>query len=280
MEGSKASAGDERLLNMGNHYIHYLTRRITSGSAESTGDPEWYTEDQAGEAGFDQPRFHRTRSRHGPAARIAPGDTIWLIARLRSPWGSLPPAVDARVDVMDVAPQEGGGFRYAAGPGSRWFPLVDATSVLQRLEVGKADGTRSVLWRDRTRSIGIYLRSLRLLANPEVLRRWEAEVEALPRHFVSYRLADGTRAAFEHVASLLDGSPRAVLWDRWSLPRRLVERREQISGAAVDARIVSQIAEAEVVWGIESPRYDEVGSYSRLERRQALLAGIYRAVTP
>ena len=58
-------------------------------------------------------------------------------------------------------------------------------------------------------------------------------------------------------------------WDRWSLPRRLAERREAVGDHPLDATIEASIRKAAVVWGIESNLYGHPGSYAAHERELA-----------
>ena len=103
------------------------------------------------------------------------------------------------------------------------------------------------------------------LVSSEPLLLWEQALEAQAFHFVSYRLQDGTRSAFDKVQALVaEGVP--VFWDRWSLPRRLAERREVLHDTVLNQYIAGEITRAAVVWGIDSPLYDEEGSYSAQDR--------------
>lgn len=238
-------------------------------------DP-WFSELQPEPAGFARPEYHVTRAANGPAAAVRPGDSIWLVAQLYTPWGKLPAALDARIDVSTVGPRHrGSGFRYAAAEGSRWFPLADVAGVLVRLESLRLDGTTQPVVKDLSRPIGRYLQRMRCLTSAAPLRVWEEQLSSSGVHFISYRIADGTRAAFQ-LAHELSGAGVPFFWDRWSLPRRLAERREVVGESALDGRIEDYIRRAEVVWGVETPLYRQSGSYAERERQLASNLGTYR----
>jgi hypothetical protein len=61
--------------------------------------------------------------------------------------------------------------------------------------------------------------------------------------------------------------------DRWSLPRRLAERREFLKDDVLDAYIKSQMRKYAIVWGIWSNKYAETGSYSALDDFDAVNCG-------
>jgi len=105
---------------------------------------------------------------------------------------------------------------------------------------------------------------MRELSNVEPLLKLEREIETMPFDFISYRLIDGTRFAFDKaIQRVEEGS--AVVWDRWSLPRRLAERREFLCDSSLDSYIFEQIYRCNTVWAVYSTRYGEFGSYSAWE---------------
>ena len=95
--------------------------------------------------------------------------------------------------------------------------------------------------------------------------------------FISYRISDGTKAAFGKARTLIS-EQKPVFWDRWSLPRRLAERRERLGDHPLDATIKAGIRGAAVVWGIEKPLYAQRGSYAARERKLAQRLKKYRPV--
>ena len=106
------------------HFIHYIRRRVRFSYTQKKTS-FWFAEVQSNKAGLDRPRYHITRSKIGVASEIKSGDIIWLIAQLYSPSGSLPPAVDARIDVECSSMIRGKGA------------IVSAIAFkLQRLHVG------------------------------------------------------------------------------------------------------------------------------------------------
>ncbi|MEJ2309769.1 MAG: hypothetical protein P8Z31_03830 [Gammaproteobacteria bacterium] len=276
---------------MPNHYIHFNRRQVRldphrkrdcEPQAQPESGPErqdeqpWYAIKQDGDAGFERPMYHVTRAETASAAAIRPGDTIWLIGQLYTPWGKLPAALDARFDVACVdRRKETKGFHYTAAESSRWFPCADVSRVLFSLTSKTASGRATPLVGDPDKPVGYYLRQLRRLVSAAGLQEWERKLDEAPKHFVSYRHVDGTRLAYEFIASLLtDG--KVVYWDRWSLPRRLAERREHVTKQALDQRITDLIDKARTVWGIETPCYAVEGSYSLQEKELSLRLGKYR----
>src|SRR3954452_22947574 len=121
-------------------FAHYLRREVIEVNYKDKSDP-WFTENQPDTQGFDSPSYHVTRATSGPASRVSAGDVIWLFSQLATPWGNFPPSLDAKICVHAVdiestpSGQEGrlSKFRYEAGAGSKWFPLFDATALVNRL---------------------------------------------------------------------------------------------------------------------------------------------------
>lgn len=252
-------------------FAHYVSRRLAQPNYLDPDDP-WFAAHQPDGQGFLAPAFHVTRQRGYPADRVRCGDTIWLFSQLATPWGPLPPALDARISVDSLAEQEVRGahglqyaLRFVAGAGSAWFPLACADTCLSELEVldKGCDASRKLL-HGKTRTVGQALQGMRLLDNPDALHRHVADLEQRGFDFISYRLIDGTRLAFDTAQALLDAG-RPVFWDRWSLPRRIAERREFVRDADLDAVLMHHIDTATRIHVIDSPRYGEAGSYSRRE---------------
>lgn len=261
---------------MRRHFIHFNRRDIRLRFPKDPEHP-WFSELQGESGGFDRPSYHVTRATDGPASEVDAGHTIWLVGQLYAPWGEhFPPTLDARIDVAAVGPRVGRpGYRYAAADTSCWFALTNSTQQLQALRCVKKKNKSSCLWKNRERPIGQYLQRLRELANAEILEEWEEEQQTRALHFVSYRIRDGSHPAFERARSLFHEN-RRIFWDRWSLPRRLAERREAVGDQPLDEVIKSNIEEAEVVWGIESPLYGAAESYAARERDLARMLNKYR----
>jgi hypothetical protein len=123
------------------------------------------------------------------------------------------------------------------------------------------------------------MQSMREIADPAPLHALEARIDKAPLHFISYRVADGTWPAFAEVQRRASRDV-AIWWDRWCLPRRLAERREFLDDARLQDTIHRAIRAASTIWGIETPLYGEPGSYTAQEKREAMLAGTYRALRP
>lgn len=264
---------------MNKHFIHFNRRQVRLLNL-NRNDKLWFAEKQSPLAGFERPQYHITRAVNGPAAEINEGDTIWLIGQLYSPWGKLPPAVDARIDVgerLELKDNNGNlaGFRYEAAPASRWFPLADVSTALDSLRTRRQDGKAEPLRKKPAQPIGQLLQRIRKLESGEPLIDWENALDENSFDFVSYRILDGTRAAFEKVKSLVDAG-KAVFWDRWSLPRRLAERREFLSDEALEKYIEEQLKRAKIVWAINSPLYGKEESYSAREMLLGQKLGTYR----
>lgn len=259
------------------HYLHYVRRTIAVPDYLDPHHPH-YALPVADDDGFERPKRHLCPGRGGLARHVVRGDCIWLFSQLAGPWGALPPALDACIHVRRVRPLAQ-GVAFDAGPGSRWFPLFDAEDWLRRtpLVAGRA-GPVPVLG-GAHRHVGQALRLLRAVADPGALERHARAVLAAPLSFISYRLVDGTPAAFELARAEL-GRRRAVFWDRWSLPRRLAERREFSSPAALDRCVRRAIRAADRVLGVCTPLYADIGSYSRREWSQAERLGKFSAHVP
>lgn len=261
---------------MNKHFIHYLPRRITTHIPQNGNNP-WFAIGQNPAAGFSRPQFHTSRRKTGPTQEVRPGDTIWLASQIFSPWGALPPGIDARFDVERIEKHSDGILRFVAAATSTWLPLADATIVLATLESTNATGHVGRIWSDPNGSIGHSLQSMRCLASAEPLRAWTAHLNPMhAANFISYRICDGTRAAYIKVKELLKNG-EVVFWDRWSLPRRLAERREVVDDSALNSYLMENLHQSKVVWGIESPKYSAINSYSVKEQSEAIRLGTYRA---
>jgi hypothetical protein len=262
------------------HFIHYVPRRVV---VHFPRDPRalWFADAQHASAGFRRPVFHKTRSQTGAATRVRKGDVIWIVSQLDSPWGRLPPGIDARLCVRHIE-RDGDAkeIRFEASSRSVWLPLADARSVLADLRTLSAQGrTSTPLWphEELGHRIGHYLQSMRELESAAPLIAWEKKLARRPLSFVSYRICDGTKHAFLKSKELLEQG-RAVFWDRWCLPRCLAERREVVSDAALDRYLMIQLKACATVFGIESPLYSEPSSYSAKEGAAARHLGTYRSV--
>ncbi|WP_152032015.1 hypothetical protein [Pseudomonas veronii] len=263
------------------HFAHYIKRTVVTagGSSPVRGLP--FAELQSEDQGFSSPIYHSVPLNSGVASRVRVGDTIWLFSQLGSPWGSLPPALDGKIEVGEVAKSQGkaGRYRFGASGNSKWYPLFSAIELAGELNAIDAQGhSRHLLNTPRT-AIGQALQFLREIADPAPLFKHAARVEEMAPDFISYRMVDGTRMAFELATRLLDNQ-RAVFWDRWSLPRRLAERDEHVAAMALDAHITATIEHARIVWGVHSERYALAGTYSKLEKDWAERLGKFRAYPP
>lgn len=261
---------------MKQHFIHYLPRRVVAKLPTQPSAP-WFAEARALATGFARPTYHVTRSQHGPTASVRPGDVIWIVSQLASPWGTLPPAIDARINVGRVEISADGRRRFTAARSSAWFPLYDATRLIAELETIDASDKRTRLRPDPAIPIGQVLQSMRKLADATPLIRNLEKLATNPLNFISYRISDGTFDAFRKAAQLMRQG-QSVYWDRWCLPRRLAERRELVSIPALNRHLMTKLKNSQIVWGIESPLYAEPTSYSAKERTRAIALGTYKRV--
>lgn len=72
---------------MAAHFIHYVCRsvrmrfpKVQGAARDSSGD-------------FEMPAVHLTRAVNGTVRKVRERDVIWLVSQLKTPWGSLPPAI-------------------------------------------------------------------------------------------------------------------------------------------------------------------------------------------
>lgn len=263
-------AGQRAEMVESRHYIHYVSRALVVSALKDSRSSAFYIELDSELFELDRPRFHTTRAMTGPALRIKPGDVIWLVSQLRSPWGALAPSLDARIlvdkiELLDKSNEHGvqsKRLKFHAGPHSRWFPLADATSVLQALQSRRAD-QEIVPMRHDARA-GMLLRRPRELVSASPLIAWEERIDSIGLAFVSYRLVDGTQCAFDVVHDLMSKGG-VVFWDRWSLPRRLAERREKLDPTFLAAYIEDNIRRCRAFIAVQSTLYGKSGSYSERE---------------
>jgi len=256
---------------MANSFIHYIKREIVLNTPDDP-NASFYAELQDYNAGFDAPKFHVTRAKSWPVKDIKEDDVIWLIGQLSSPWGKLLPAIDGKIvvgNIEEIKYEDGKTkMKFSAKDGSVWFPLVDVTPILSNLEIVLKSGDVRKAYSQHTNIVGQIFQTMKKIHNPELLENWASEVLNKEIEFVSYRIADGTKGAFLKTKEEMKKG-NAIFWDRWSLPRRLAERRELVSDEALDKLLVKKIRESAKVWGIESSKYDEAGSYSQKEKKLA-----------
>lgn len=263
------------------HFIQYIPRHIVTRLPNS-GAAAWFSRQQPAAAGFYVPELH-VAAADAVASKLKSGDTVWVIGQLHGPQGAartafLPVALDARIDVDAVHSKTEAGIDIVPAATSRYFRLADATPVLARLSSITATGKTTALMVEPGVKVGNRFQGMRRLAEQTPLEAWARRLETEPYDFVSYRHADGTHAAFEHVRQLMLEEGRIVFWDRWGLPRRLSERRELVSDEALDAHLLRVLGCARRVWGVESPSYRSEGSYALKEAELAESQGKFEPV--
>ena len=261
---------------MSQHFIHYLPRRIVMRFPREPNNP-WFAEFQRRDDGFMYPKYHTSRRGTGPTRVVKSGDTIWIISQISSPWGVLPPALDARIDVERIEEDDDGKLKFVAATTSAWFPLADISELLATLETQTAKGSVVKVWNKTHQPVGRSLQSMRMLASSDSLQAWSQKLKSESHDFISYRISDGTLCAFMKVRELL-GQGKVIFWDRWGLPRRLAERREVVEDTALDDHLMNQLRKSKVVWGIESNKYSVEGCYAAKEKLEAVRLGKYQLV--
>jgi hypothetical protein len=209
----------------------------------------------------------------GIVKEVQPGDTIWLLGQLATPWGTLGPSLDARIEVASCILGAKESVFLAEGA-SKWFPLMHASVLVNQLRVLRRSGLVTPLCPDATWPVGIYLQQMHQLLDADALHTWANAVAAHGYHFVSYRHKDGTRAAFDRTAALLRQG-EAVVWDRWSLPRQLAELGKQVPDTELKTHLAHLIHNAKQVWGINTRAFGETGSFSAYERAVAEKLGTF-----
>ena len=220
------------------HFAHYV-RRTISALAEHSGNALPYTENQPDDQGFEKPIYHSVPKSSGAAGRAKVGDTFWLFSQLSAPWGKLPPSLDGRIVVKNISHICKGRttrIRFEANDSSEWFPIFSASAVATTLLSRDSFGETNALFSAKAFTIGQALRFPREIANAEVLLAHCKTITSTPLDFVSYRMVDGTKTAFELTRQLAE-SGKSVFWDRWSLPRRMSERGDRLSHLALDNHI-------------------------------------------
>lgn len=257
------------------HFAHYVKRTIKN---KNPIDPPKSGELQQQNAGFKSPDFHSIPINSGVAARIQVNDHIWIFSQLRSDFGILPPSLDALIIVKSIEVVDDGHKRFkftADKERSKWFPLFNATELISKLDtLSTKKGIRSLL-NTPTTSIGQALQFVREIAEPKPLLRHAYKLAHLQPDFISYRIKDGLLDSFKHAEKLLENEI-PVLWDRWSLPRRLTERDEEVDEVSLDQSIIDMIKSSSKVWGIHSELYAAEKSYSKLEMEMAIRLGKFK----
>ena len=253
------------------HFIHYLHRQVLL-PGQSRMASRRFAAPEGDATSFEAPTRHVLPDQ--PIVRtIVAGDTVWMISQMslrragKTAW--LPVALDARIQVDSPPTLEGDLRVIMPASGSRWFPLADATSLLSELQSIRQRGIPANLGIGSTPAVGRFFQGMRRLSNAEPLVHWASRLAAAPVEFLSYRQIDGTAAAFD-VASARLSAGAALFWDRWSLPRSLSERREHAPDGPLDASLFGALDQACCVWGVETPRYYEAGSYSAREATRAV----------
>lgn len=260
------------------HYVHYLKRRVRIRFPKDPQD-QFYRHVQKLDDGFDRPVYHVTRRNIGSVKEMKDGDIIWLFSQLTSPWGHLPPALDAKFVVKKIEKLKDDSLKFHADTNSQWFRLKNAKPLIDKLYTIDQKGNQKKLHHKQEKPLGFYIQSMRKLVSGDDMELWAKKLLNDEFDFISYRIKDGTRYAFKKTKSLID-QEKTVFWDRYSLPRRLAERRELVSHEKLDEYLIQMIKNKKVanVWGIESPFYFEENCYAQKESIIAKELGKYKSV--
>jgi hypothetical protein len=195
------------------------------------------------------------------------GDHIYLASALHGI-----PAVDARIVVSDgeaLYPKRVAALReakqqvFAGGPGSCWYPLLDATELLDGLSASSGGKTGPILGVARDKN-GRTLTGAQRLQGARTIRRlvpdsaaaiagW-ADRQLRRPAFISYRSSDGSNLAAAAACYLaLHGIP--VWYDAWSISIRLDEIDEENAETQLLRNIRKQMSSCSVVVKIDTPEY-------------------------
>lgn len=184
---------------MGKHSNDYVPRRVVVSFPRDPKSP-WFANARSTTAGFRIPQSQVVRAKKGPPLRVCEGGTIWLVSQLVTPWAVLPPGIDARLCVSKIIRRPHDVLEYQAGRYSSWLPLANAMTLLVRLSTRAGNGGVAPLLgphRWDGMSVGPYLQSMRELASGEEFLEWARTLRDRPMNFISYRICDGTRQAYE-----------------------------------------------------------------------------------
>lgn len=264
---------------MPNEYIQYIKREIVIDYPDELDSP-FYAELQAYDEGFRTPKFHVTRSSAWPVKEIKENDIIWLVGQLSSKWGRLAPSLDAKIvagSIQEIPLEDGKRkIRFSAKEGSMWVPLSDASEILSIVSIELKNGEIKLPFDFKKNNLGQVFQGIKKIHTKNLLGPWLAHILNNGTEFISYRIADGTKSVFLR-AMKQTKEGKVIFWDRWSLPRRLAERREIVSDEGLDAYLFEKIADSYIVWGIESPKYSEEGCYLKKEKEFAVTLGKYKS---
>jgi hypothetical protein len=207
------------------------------------------------------PSYHGTNRRQ-VYERVAKGDVIWLVGMLVGGAARLPPAIDARILVakkqVTSGPKDRWRYWLDADPtGSRFFLWGDASALVAKAFTGTTTGAP---WRDRPQALRV-ARWLDADLSTQ-LDEHSAALEARPTVFLSYAWREATPLAAV-LTRELGARGVGVWWDRWSMPRSVVELQAMMPELA--AQLAKAVAAAKAGVCLVTPRWRTSG-YSQGER--------------
>jgi hypothetical protein len=226
---------------MTTHILTYLKRRVASGSSAFSSVDDSVVEALTIPAGhgFGQDWLWE---RHQRGEDIV----IWLISILRFGRSYMPPSLDARIQVSKVYSRENISappyiqrllrtYKYAFAADRRhsyYLPWRDASKLLLNLEfeLSNSPSWHSNLLNKKWSVLPLHLQTPRILTeySSSNLQRFAEATRLSPIAFISYRWREGTELAKE-TAMLLSELGVGVWWDRWSMPRSVVEGKTSIN---------------------------------------------------
>ncbi len=211
--------------------------------------PRFSPSKKSGTASFDPRKTYAAPEFYPTSApylwkQIKPGDRVWMLGCPRIAGRTLAPGIDGVLVVKDVhetahtpAPLGPASivsdrrYWFEAGPGSAWFPWMEASDLLSECPLVLKDGSQRFLpgrppeggehgkgWWNRW---GNLLRPGSAIS-PGAAQKLETHVETLKDRsvFISYAWADGAPLA-ARLAEILSGRGYAVWLDRFSAPRQM-----------------------------------------------------------
>lgn len=215
---------------------------------------------------------------------------IWLVSLLKVHDKYMAPSIDARIAVQQVYCQDDESraevpgyasyllskYKYAfvADPdpdNSRFFPLHDARPLLEDLRFASKSASRlpeKVLAEERFNEIPLRIWTPRVIRSDcvSLIEEFAEAVKDGPTVFISYRWAEATEYAY-HASRALNQAGIATWWDRWTMPRSVVEDNATITEADIQRAIYHGFSRCQFGLILRSSTYDN-SKWTRLEEKR------------